>query len=88
MGKKEVTRQEKFENYRNSIEEATFQEENTVKSSELKAKNKQPRKKVKPIVLDWMKKKRKKLFWYYFCISLFAIITIIVLVYFGVKIYG
>ena len=84
MGKNEVTREQKFEEYRNSM---------TTSESEVKTKENVKAKKItkpslKPLIVEAKKAKRKKYLWYFFFVSLFAIASIIVLIYFGVKIYG
>ena len=84
MGKNEVTREQKFEEYRNSI--ATSESEAKPKENLKAKKTKKPS--LKPLIVEAKKAKRKRRFWYFFFVSLFAITSIIVLIYFGVKIYG
>ena len=84
MGKNEVTREQKFEEYRNSMTSS----ESEVKTKENVKSKKAQKPTLKPLIVEAKKAKRKRCFWYFFLVSLFAIASIIVLIYFGVKIYG
>ena len=78
MTKNNTTRQEKFEDYRNSINRSDNEKNNQIHKEERKAK-------LNDLIIYFKKKEKRKLIIYYSILALCIIIGIILLVYFGVN---
>lgn len=78
MAKNNTTRQEKFEDYRNSINKSDNEKNNQIHKEERKTK-------LNDLIAYFKKKEKRKLIIYYSILALCIIIGIILLVYFGVN---
>ena len=78
MNKKEITRQEKFEDYRNSINRSDNELHNQIKEDKNKYK--------KNSLVEYFKENtRKKYIIYYSLLAISLVIVIILLVYLGIN---